>query len=85
MPLVGLVRLRWALGGATPPFDPIARPRSLQHATSESRGNRKKVLGDTETAAGRQCPDDLLHRESRLSPARGTYRKSVTRTAQEGF
>jgi hypothetical protein len=53
--------------------------------TSENRGNRKKVLGDTETAAGRQCPDDLLHRESRLSPARGTYRESVTRTAQEGF
>ena len=43
------------------------------------------MLGDTETALGRQCPNVLLLGESRIRPTRGAYRKSATRTAQEGF
>lgn len=53
MPLIGLVRLRWALKGVIPFFDPIRR-----HIA-------KARLGDTETAPGRQWPGDLLFGESR--------------------
>lgn len=59
MPLVGLVRLRWALEGATPSFDPIPPAR------------RRQRLGDTETAPGRKWPDDLLPGESRCKTGSG--------------
>lgn len=53
MPLIGLVRLRWALEGETPSFDPIYLQR------------RGKALGDAETAPCRKWHGDLLSSESR--------------------
>ena len=49
---------RW--GVQLPPSTQSHDPARCKVTTSENRGNRKKVLGDTETAAGRQCPDDLV-------------------------
>lgn len=76
MPLIGLVRLRRALGSATLLFDPI----SLM-----ARQACRAKLGDRETALGRKWPSDLVMRESRTRPTGGTYRKSVTLAAQDGF
>lgn len=59
MPLIGLVRLRRALEGVIPSFDPIQPVPA---------GRR---LGDTETASGRQWPDDLLPGESRCKSGSG--------------
>jgi hypothetical protein len=59
MPLIGLVRLRRALEGAIPSFDPIWPALA------------GRVLGDTETASGRQWPDDLLPSESRCKSGSG--------------
>jgi hypothetical protein len=51
MPLIGLVQLRRALRGEIPLFDPI---------------RKNGMLGDTETAAGRKWPVDLLLSESQF-------------------
>jgi hypothetical protein len=58
MPLIGLVRLRWALGGATPPFDPIARPDRLQSDDQLTTGNR--VLRSWATMKRHQAGNGLV-------------------------
>lgn len=73
MPLIGLVRLRRALEGAIPSFDPI------RSAFLPTRGwaTRKR----------RQAGNGLMTCylvKAGARPARGTYRKGVTRTAHVG-
>jgi len=72
VPLIRLAALRWALAGVIPAFDPI---RS---------GGFRTTLGDHETAHGRQCPCDLVERESGFNPADGAYRKGATFAAHDG-
>jgi hypothetical protein len=73
MPLIGLVRLRRALEGATPSFDPI----QVGFVPAGRWATRKR----------RQAGNGLMTCylvKAGARPARGTYRKGVTRTAHVG-
>lgn len=73
MPLIGLVRLRWALEGVIPFFDPIqlASGRQGRWATRKRRQAGNGLVTCYRVKAG-------------VSPARGAYRKGATRTAHVG-
>ena len=74
MPLIGLVRLRRALEGVIPSFDPI-------HAID-------LIARRWATRKRRQAGNGLAtcyRAKAGVIPARGAYRKGATRTAQEDF
>ena len=76
MPLIGLVRLRWALGGATPPFDPITRPGRLRRDDQSTTGNR--VLRSWATMKRHQAGNGLvtwLH----VKVGRKSHRRGVSK------
>jgi hypothetical protein len=73
MPLIGLVRLRRALEGAIPSFDPIR----VGFVPAGCWATRKR----------RQAGNGLMTcylAKAGARPARGTYRKGATRTAHVG-
>ena len=77
MPLIGLVQLQRALGGATPPFDPIP-------PGGRGVARNAPVLGDKETGARRQCLDDPGIAERGWKSPRWAARESRTAAPDDG-
>lgn len=90
MHLTMLVRLRRALSGGTPLFDPIRTRRNAQRAKPHEQCTLRiapsRRLGDQETGSRRKWRDVPGRWEKPVSsPAHGAYRKRATCATDEGL